>query len=403
MRLNTIIHLSAFLLAGLASNAQTSLFTTAIIVNGQGISNYEISQRIKMSKVLGGTNVSRKVASEDLVEERLYLQEASRLGLTLTNKELLEGIESYAQNYNRTTNQLYSLLQRNGIDREIFREFARAGILWQKAIELRFTDDARSLTVQDLNRIVKNTPVQSSTMVHLSEIAFDIDSLGRENATQLAEDIRINVTSSNAFSEAARIYSVASSRNNDGDIGTLNLNSLPNNIRNSVNSTRSGSISEPILYDGYVYIFYVHSKRTDRRTADLYSIEYATLSINNGDRQSAQKTARELIKSSTRCKDLELQANANPVFEYERVDVRATEISDSIKSVLDGLDTSEATIRDETASGGTINVMMVCDRNYLPDNETAQALLTDLRGQYVDVSARNYLSKLLANAIIHYK
>ena len=74
-----IILISLFLSPFTATAQSTNTFNVAVEVNDQIITNYEISQRIKMIKVFGAKSVSKKEVIDSLINERLYTYSAIEL------------------------------------------------------------------------------------------------------------------------------------------------------------------------------------------------------------------------------------------------------------------------------------------------------------------------------------
>src|SRR5688500_2548171 len=66
--------------------------TIRILVNDDAITNYDISQRAQMLRVFSRNQQGEKEAIEQLIDERLMVQEAQRQGATASEEEIDEEI-----------------------------------------------------------------------------------------------------------------------------------------------------------------------------------------------------------------------------------------------------------------------------------------------------------------------
>lgn len=71
-----------------------------------------------------------------------------------------------------------------------------------------------------------------------------------------ADSAYVLLQSGVAFSEAVRRFSCGESRVRDGDLGTVNIQSYPDHVRQMLKSLKKGSFTEPILLGDRYAIFY---------------------------------------------------------------------------------------------------------------------------------------------------
>src|SRR5690606_32533468 len=81
----------------------------------------------------------RKNALEELIEERLKLQEAQRLGITIDDSEVDQIIQGIAQRNKQTPEQFAQNLKRMGADIESMRARFRATLAWNSVVRRRFS------------------------------------------------------------------------------------------------------------------------------------------------------------------------------------------------------------------------------------------------------------------------
>ena len=79
------------------ASAAQGLFSPAITVNEDVITNYELEQRALFLSVLGSAKGDPLVqARKDLIDDRLKRAKLAEVGLTLTEAEITEGMEELA-------------------------------------------------------------------------------------------------------------------------------------------------------------------------------------------------------------------------------------------------------------------------------------------------------------------
>ena len=118
MNIKTLIRTSlialGLTLAPLGVAAQ-NLFSAAILVNDQAITNYELKQRTMFLKALRFPGVPEELAPKQLIEERLKKAAADQLGIHVSEEELQFELESFAQRFNVAFDEFAAELERVGI------------------------------------------------------------------------------------------------------------------------------------------------------------------------------------------------------------------------------------------------------------------------------------------------
>ena len=374
-----------------AAPAQTNLFSTALTVNGQAISNYEIDQRRRMARLLDIPGSTRAEAIDELINERLYFQEAERIGIHLPASILNQRIEQYAENSIGSTDRLYSQLRSNGISREVFREFARANVIWQDIKAIRFGAWAELLTAEDVNEQAEFSEKQTTRSINLSELILPVNQGSREQSLAVGRELRINITSLAAFREAVSVYSISSTKNNGGSIGWVPEASLPAAIRSAVSGVGAGSVTQPVIIENNVVLFYVHDRRTTTTGNTLLGLSYATASAENDG-----QLIRQAIAGVDTCNDLENNAHSIAGVDFSlREDVGQNEIPGALTALLNSLDVGEYRVDPDGQS-----VVMLCERNYLPSDENQDRVVESYRQNWLNLTGDAYLSRLRADAII---
>lgn len=129
-----------------------------ITVNGEAITDVQVSQRVKLF-ALEGNKSGTSGATKQLVDEALQLQEAKRLGISVSNAQVDDAFQQVARNIKISPDKLTGMLQDQGINIESLRNRLRAAIAW-------------------------NAVTQSAIMpqVQISELELDKEAAGKLNS-----------------------------------------------------------------------------------------------------------------------------------------------------------------------------------------------------------------------------
>lgn len=108
-----------------------------VLVNDDPITTYDIQNRARMLGLFSGGRQGEKEAMEQLVDERLMLQEAARVGATISDEELDEEFAKRATQANLNAEQFAQAFRQAGVDPQTFKSFLRANMVWGDIVRAR--------------------------------------------------------------------------------------------------------------------------------------------------------------------------------------------------------------------------------------------------------------------------
>jgi len=114
----------------------------AVLVNEVPITNYDISQREKLMR-LGGVKTSRKIATNELIDETLEMYEARKRGVSVPDSRVTNAYASIAQNLKMTPTQFTKALNSRGVDSTALKQRLRAQMTWQILVQRRTQTQAQ--------------------------------------------------------------------------------------------------------------------------------------------------------------------------------------------------------------------------------------------------------------------
>lgn len=173
--------------------------TIRILVNDQPITSYDIDQRTKMLRVFTGGKSGQKEATDQLIDEKLMLQEAARRRIEVTDAELDQEITTRASATKMTAAQFEQAMRQAGFDPKTFRQFLRANLSWQRIVRARFRATI-NVTDQDVTAALSSRdttgPQESATEYMIQQILFLVPE-GANDRTASAQ-----LSTANAFRDA---------------------------------------------------------------------------------------------------------------------------------------------------------------------------------------------------------
>ena len=392
------IALAALLLAATLPAAAQSLFTPVARVNDSVVTAYELEQRTRFLTLLNAPGDVRADALDRLIEERLQLQAADRQDVTVTEEELLAGMEEFAGRANLGVEEFVRALEEAGVAEETFRDFVLAGLAWRGVVRERFGPVAEPDAL-DLERAASEVAPQAGVRVLLSEIVLPTTTpaataQARERAAELSR-----ISSIDAFSAAARRYSAAPSAERGGRVDWIPLANLPPAVASEVLTLRPGEVTPPVPVGNAVAVFQLRAIEEGAAAAGNVSVDYAEYLIPGGRSPDALARAARIEARVDTCDDLYGLAKGQPESRLQRTDATLAEVPRDVAAELARLDPGE--VSTAIARGDALVFLMLCSRGLAEGPSLADAAVANrLRGERLTGFAASYLAELKADAII---
>jgi len=384
--------------AGQAQN----LFEPVIKVDDQAITRYEIEQRARMLTLFRAPGDPRKLAREQLIEDRLKLDAARSAGLVIEEPDLEDGMEEFAARADMSAEELIRALDGAGVAEPTFRAFVRSGITWRELIRARFIPRI-SVSDSDLERARDAVSGQSGVRVLMSEIVLPVTNPEQAEAAQTRAARLSEIDTISAFSSAARQYSASGTRDRGGRLDWMPITQLPAPLRPIVLGLAPGEVSDPLPSDNAIALFQLRDiQETDAPDPEYAAIEYAAYYIDGGRSDQALSRAARVKTEVDTCDDLYGVAQDQPPEVLDRGSKAPDEIPTDIAMELAKLDPGEVSTTLTRSQGKTLVFLMLCGRTAELDGEgpTDEDLTNFIRNQRLDSFGQGYLEQLRAEARI---
>ncbi|MWD26115.1 peptidylprolyl isomerase [Aquicoccus sp. SCR17] len=377
-------------------------FDPVIEVNDRVITRWELDQRERMLTLLNAPGDVAKLAREQLVEDRLKLGAAQRMGVTVSDEDLAEGMEEFAGRANMNRDQFVQALSGAGVARQTFEDFVRAGVAWRTVVRQRFQGRV-DITEGEVDRALASGSGRGNVRVLLSELIMPAPpqeaAAVRDRAARLSE-----ITSITEFSQAARQYSATRTAGAGGRLPWQNLTDLPPVLQPLVIGLAPGEVTDPLPIPNAVALFQLRAiEETDYQAPSIASVEYAAYLIPGGRTQATLAQAARIESEVDTCDDLYGVAKGQPEEMLRRETKAPAEVPGDVAVEIAKLDPGEISygLTRPTSQGQALMLVMLCARTNADAQDVDREQVTgQLQNQRLSSLADGYLAQLKADARI---
>ena len=404
-------------LASLAMPAQAQQGAQRIVavVNDESITAYDVEQRIKLTLGPGeqrpNPELMRRLATQvlrNMIDERLQMQEAKRLGISVLPEEISDAVGRIERQNNLAPGTLPDTFKAEGLNFNSFEDQAKAAISWPKVVRRRA---ARLIVVADdeideaLDRIKENAdkPTNLVSQIFLPVDLPQDETEVRANIQRLYEQL----TSGTPFPALAQQYSQDSAAGSGGDLGWVQGGQLAQEVEEALAVMPVGAVSQPIRSAEGYHLLALRQRRapritsTDDITVSLTQIFLPVAASARADEVASQRELAQTIAETVNgCADMdavakEMAARDSGAMGSFRMGDLAADMRKTVGSLKIGQPSQPFPVE------GGLRVVMVCEReepaSNLPNRQEVQRMLTE---QKMELQSRRFLRDLRQSAFI---
>ena len=373
------------------------------IVNDDPISFTDVRQRARMLLLgLGGQQPTQEQiqqittqALEQLIDEKLQLQEASEYEVEISDAEIADSIERLAQQSGITRETLVGTFLQAGINPTSLEEQTRADIAWRRIMGGLYGSRIRISENQIQDQLRRLAAAAQKEQYLVSEIfLYAPTPEDQEQALAAANSILEQLRAGAQFEVAAQRFSSAPTAATGGDMGWVVLEDLDEVRATALQAMEDPGLTEPIVSEDGVYLLNVRGKRDPSDTTTLVDVTRVT--VNDGS-EAALIAATEQITS---CDTIESVTDADENLRAVALnDLNVDDLGPEGKEMVMSTDIGQPT--DIFAQSGTLAVMYVCDRrNDVQALPTAEQIEDRLYSQELGMISERSLRNLRREATI---
>lgn len=397
------------------AGAQSGDQRIAAVVNDDVISVHDVETRLAL--VLATTNVEPTAETRQrlgpqvlrsLIDDALKRQEARRLNIVISSREIDDAMERIAQQARMSTDQLRQVLTTRGVPMSTLIDQIETEIGWIKAVnragreQIRIGEDQID---EELARINENA---GNPEYRVAEIFLPFDA-GVEEArvADLAQRIVEQIAGGARFPDLARNFSQGASAAVGGDLGWVRKGQLPTELDAALDQLGPGQLSVPIRTQSGYHILAMIDRRISEgvaggdATIELTQAHFALPPGASPEETAAQtEAARAATAGLSGCEAFNaVAANTGSPLSGPLGEVELRQLPPELRRVVLPLRVGEASQPIRGADG--IVVVMVCRRDEVaPGDDVRGRIEQRLRDERINALAQRILRDLRRNAFV---
>ena len=240
------------------------------VVNDDAITSSDLDERLRLAITASGLSDSAEMRSRfsrevlrNLIDEKLQLQEAKRLNITVSDAEINEGITRIAKQNNMAADAFLAMLARSGVSKGALQNQLRAGLAWNKVTDRKIRPAIR-VGDADVDALVERVKSrQGRSEIQLAEIFLPVDNPAQEGqVADLANRLVAQIRERQApFQAVARQFSKGTGAGSGGLVGWVGEGQLPAELDKAAFAMNRGELSRPIRAADGFHILLIVDKR----------------------------------------------------------------------------------------------------------------------------------------------
>jgi peptidyl-prolyl cis-trans isomerase SurA len=384
------------------ARAQDTLRAVAV-VNDSVISMLDLIMRVRLTILSSGMEMTDQAqlriqheVLRRLIDEQLQLQEADRIGIPVSDEEVVEVIKNISRRNGMSLPQFRDMLLQNQILPTAMEDRVRAELAWQQVVRVLLVPTI-VIGDEEIDEIASRIKAgQDSPEVHLAEIFLEVDNvLVEDEAKRSVERLLEQLSNGVDFAALASEFSQAATASVGGDMGWIQEAQLPEEMIAAVQKMQPGQIVGPVRGFSGFHILYLKDRRqvvSGDSTASLKQV-YLEAPPDPTEQQIEElilKAAglRELIGS---CADVDkVAAESGSPGSGDLGSVKLTDLPANLRQVVESLPLEQPSEPLQVAGG--VAVLVVCDRQ--GDQVNRDRIQENILAQRAEMLSRRKLHDL---------
>ena len=391
------------------SPAYAQTLGIAAVVNDDVISLYDLEARIDL--LLATSNqqstpelrkrLSRQILNQ-LIDEKLKMQEAKRLGIRVAKRDLDNAIANMEERNKLPKGGLAKFLKGNGIDQLVLLDQIEASIAWGGAVNRTFRSQI-TISDEEIDEVIAEIKESKGKPEYLaSEIFLAVNNPGEandvlNNANKLLEQLRKGAN----FIALARNYSQSATAAVGGDLGWVRYGELAPEINRVLGEMKQGNVSTPIRTVGGYHLVLKRDERVGQgippseEKVDLRQVFLPLpTGANQADQAALEARAKAMADGINGCSAMETleKASGSPLSGSLGI-VETNSLPQTVQNAIRDLPVGTASA--PIPSNGGVIFLMVCSRTGTDAMDILRPKIQQqLMDERLDIAARGYLRDL---------
>ena len=407
MKTSRILFIASALFLAAAPSSARDIEGIAAVVNDQVISLYDVDQRVDLFFATSGIEKSPEMTERmrdqvlrSLIDEKLQIQEATRVEIQIEETEIEKRMELLARQDNRTLDGIKEFLKTKSIEENTLKAQIRAELSWSQFVRRNFGGRIKVGDLEIEEQYEKAVKAINQTRYLVSEILLNLDNLStEEQMRQLSDEIVKQLQSGTSFPAVARQFSIAPTASQGGQLGWISADQLNPRLSQVIRQMQVGQVSPPIPTTGGVYILALADKRAGGNDPSKNQFDVLTVSFPASVESHRINEFSDDFKTCRRAQDKAKKLKAT-VKRSGLKQIRT--LPGAVALAVANLEAGE--VAPPNQKNDVINVYIVCDRKDDLGIEISRDQIADnIFSQRISVMARRHLRDLRRDAVVEYR
>lgn len=407
MKTTRILSMALAVFLAAAPSSARDIEGIAAVVNDEVISLYDVDQRVDLFFATSGIEKSPEMTERmrdqvlrSLVDEKLQMQEATRVEIQIEDTEIEERMELLAKQDNRTLDGIKEFLETKSIEENTLKAQIRAELAWNQFVRRNFGGRIKVGDPEIEEQYEKAVKAVNQTRYLVSEILLNLDNFStEEQVRQLSGEIVKQLQSGTSFPAVARQFSIAPTAGQGGQLGWISADQLNPRLSQVIRQMQVGQISPPIPTTGGLYILALVDKRAGGNDPSKNQFDVLTVSFPASVKSQRIDEFADDFKTCRRAQNKAKKLNAS----VKRSGLRQLRtLPGAIALAVANLEAGE--VAPPSQQNDVTNVYIVCDRKDDLGIEISRDQIADnIFSQRISVMARRHLRDLRRDAVVEYR
>ncbi len=242
-----------------------------VLVNDEPITNYDVTQRMRLLSVTTrqpASDALRKKVIEELISERIQLQEATKNSVIITDEQIKEVFTSVAASNKMSPEKLTTSLAQLGVNIKTMKEQIRSRVAWRRVVQRKFRSQV-SVNASQIDKAISveepSKDKQEATEFDLQRVRLELpDSPDQKTiASRLveAERLRNRIKSCSSIAKVIKPVRKASAKS----VGRKKADQVAQPTRAILLATKEGQMTPPTITSSGIELYVVCARRSVNR------------------------------------------------------------------------------------------------------------------------------------------
>ncbi len=393
---------------GAAPAAAREVEGIAAIVNDEVISLFDVDQRVALFFATSGiqktTEMKERLRAQvlrSLIDEKLQLQEARRVEISIKADEIDENIKRMAKANDMSLDGIQEFLSKHKIRENTLKGQVQAELAWNQFVRRNFGARIKIGEQEIDEQFNKAVRAISQPRFLVNEILLNLDALaGEHQVTELSNAIGQQLRAGVDFAAIAKQFSIAPSAARGGQLGWITTDQLDDTLKEVLKRMQPGQISLPIQTATGVYILALVDKKQGG-TQDPMKNQFDVLRI-NFKTGTELASVNDFIGRFKTCRTAQKDAKKRGATVNRSGLREITKLPQPVQRAVANLEAGEVSVPQNTDQG--LRLYVVCNRkDDLGIQISRDTISENIFSTRVAMMARRHLRDLRRDAVVEYR